>query len=157
MDGTLVDSTAAVERAWKAFAETYTGLDVQKVLESASHGLLLLFAVLPVLVILADAHGVRTTEILRIHCGIDDPDQLQVSLGLILILPSGHLKLKSTSFTKREAERFEETIVQSSQENGRRGIVCLPGVKDVIKVTPDRMTDQRAIHHPATSGLYRYR
>ena len=84
MDGTLVDSTAAVECAWEAFAETYTGLDVQKVLESASHGLLVLvlFAVLnPVPLILADTHGVRTTENLRIHCGIDDPDQLQVSLA----------------------------------------------------------------------------
>ena len=58
-------------------------LDVQKMLESAPHGILVLFAVLTPgpLMILADAHGARTTETLRIHCGIDDPDQLQVSLA----------------------------------------------------------------------------
>lgn len=34
MDGTLVDSTAGVIGAWETFAETYSGLDIQKILNS---------------------------------------------------------------------------------------------------------------------------
>lgn len=34
MDGTLVDSTAGVIGAWETFAETYSGLDIQKILSS---------------------------------------------------------------------------------------------------------------------------
>lgn len=34
MDGTLVDSTAGVIGAWETFADTYPGLDVEKILSS---------------------------------------------------------------------------------------------------------------------------
>jgi glycerol 3-phosphatase-1 len=34
MDGTLVDSTAGVIGAWETFAETYSGLDIPKILSS---------------------------------------------------------------------------------------------------------------------------
>jgi beta-phosphoglucomutase-like phosphatase (HAD superfamily) len=34
MDGTLVDSTAGVIGAWEMFAETYPGLDVERILSS---------------------------------------------------------------------------------------------------------------------------
>ncbi|KAF7301855.1 hypothetical protein MIND_00751400 [Mycena indigotica] len=56
--------------------------------------------------ILSSSHGVRTIDNLRKHCGITDADELE-----------------------REAERFEKAIVTTSTENGRAGIVLLPGVK----------------------------
>nr|GAT49052.1 predicted protein [Mycena chlorophos] len=56
--------------------------------------------------ILSSSHGVRTVDNLRKHCGITDPVELQ-----------------------KEADRFEEAIVTSSTENGRAGIVVLPGVQ----------------------------
>lgn len=89
MDGTLVDSTAGVVGAWELFKETYPGIDVQDILSSA--------------------HGVRTVENLRIHCGIEDPEEQE-----------------------REALRFEEAIVSTSTQNGRQGIVPLPGVKGIM-------------------------
>ncbi|KAI0772034.1 phosphatase [Trametes elegans] len=89
MDGTLVDSTDGVVGAWEMFAEKYPGLNVGEVLSSA--------------------HGVRTVENLRLHCGITDPDELE-----------------------REATRFEEAIVSESKKNGRQGIVALPGVKEIM-------------------------
>ncbi|KAH9942582.1 phosphatase [Amylocystis lapponica] len=90
MDGTLVDSTDGVVGAWELFAEKYPGIDVTEVLSSS--------------------HGVRTVENLRIHCGIEDPDELE-----------------------REAERFEAAIVFNSKKDGRRGIVALPGVREIIE------------------------
>ncbi|KAI0787051.1 phosphatase [Irpex lacteus] len=89
MDGTLVDSTAGVVDAWKLFAETYPGIDVHEILSSS--------------------HGVRTVENLRIHCGIQDPEELE-----------------------REAVRFEDAIVASAKKDGRQGIVALPGVHAVM-------------------------
>jgi len=59
--------------------------------------------------ILSSAHGVRTVDNLRNICGIQDPDELE-----------------------REAQRFEEAIVSSSMENGRKGIVLLPGVQAIL-------------------------
>ncbi|KAF7355484.1 Sugar phosphatase YfbT [Mycena sanguinolenta] len=56
--------------------------------------------------ILSSSHGVRTVDNLRTHCKITDPVKLE-----------------------EEAERFEKLIVTSSTENGRQGIVLLPGVK----------------------------
>ncbi|KAK0206335.1 HAD-like domain-containing protein [Desarmillaria ectypa] len=85
MDGTLVDSTAGVEGAWEVFRQTYPSIDIHEVLSSA--------------------HGVRTVENLRAHCGVTDPDELE-----------------------REAERFETAIVTSAAANGQQGIVLLPGV-----------------------------
>ncbi|GBE80026.1 predicted protein [Sparassis crispa] len=89
MDGTLVDSTAGVVGAWSLFAESYPGINVHEILSSS--------------------HGVRTVDNLRIHCGVEDPEELQ-----------------------REAVRFEEAIVSTSSLNGRRGIVALPGAHEII-------------------------
>lgn len=35
MDGTLLDSTAGVVGAWEKFKETYPGIDIHKILDSA--------------------------------------------------------------------------------------------------------------------------
>jgi len=101
MDGTLVDSTAGVEGAWDVFRKTYPGIDVKEILSSA--------------------HGVRTVDNLRIHCGITDPEELE-----------------------KEAERFEKAIVTSSTENGRAGIVLLPGVKAAM----DELAPARKLPKP---------
>ncbi|PCH41478.1 phosphatase [Wolfiporia cocos MD-104 SS10] len=90
MDGTLVDSTDGVVGAWEHFKEKYPGLDITEVLSSS--------------------HGVRTVENLRIHCGIEDPEEQE-----------------------REAKRFEQAIVDNSTKNGRKGIVALPGVVDIME------------------------
>ncbi|KAF8076583.1 HAD-like domain-containing protein [Lyophyllum atratum] len=60
--------------------------------------------------ILSSAHGVRTVDNLRKYCGIEDPEELE-----------------------REAERFETAIVSTSTENGRQGIVLLPGVTAALE------------------------
>lgn len=57
MDGTLVDSTAGVIGAWETFAETYSGLDIPKILSSA--------------------HGVRTVDNLRKYCGLTSEAELE--------------------------------------------------------------------------------
>ncbi|SJL01772.1 uncharacterized protein ARMOST_05095 [Armillaria ostoyae] len=94
MDGTLVDSTAGVEGAWEVFRQTYPSIDIHEVLSSA--------------------HGVRTVDNLRIHCGVTDPDELEI-----------------------EAERFETAIVTSAAANGKQGIVLLPGVaRNFAEITP---------------------
>ncbi|KAJ7044531.1 HAD-like domain-containing protein [Mycena alexandri] len=72
--------------------------------------------------ILSSSHGVRTVDNLRIHCGITDPEELE-----------------------REAERFEKAIVTSSTENGRQGIVLLPGVKAAM----DELAPARTHPHPS--------
>ncbi|GJE84272.1 phosphatase [Phanerochaete sordida] len=90
MDGTLVDSTAGVVGAWEVFSQTYPHIDVHDILSSA--------------------HGVRTVENLRVHCGITDPDELE-----------------------REAERFEDAIITSADQDGKSGIVRLPGVEEIMK------------------------
>ncbi|PSR93717.1 hypothetical protein PHLCEN_2v4612 [Hermanssonia centrifuga] len=59
---------------------------------------------------LVAAHGVRTVENLRIYCGVEDPEELE-----------------------REAIRFEEAIVTSAHQNGKSGIVPLPGVLSLMK------------------------
>ncbi|KAG0709811.1 HAD-like domain-containing protein [Suillus ampliporus] len=61
MDGTLVDSTAGVIGAWETFAETYPGLDVQKILSSS--------------------HGVRTVDNLRKYCGLTCEAELEREAG----------------------------------------------------------------------------
>lgn len=60
--------------------------------------------------ILSSAHGVRTVENLRKYCGVEDPDELE-----------------------GEALRFEQAIVDSASMPGRRGIVALPGVKEIME------------------------
>lgn len=37
MDGTLIDSTLAVEGAWATFAKTYTHFDIHEILKSESY------------------------------------------------------------------------------------------------------------------------
>ncbi|KAK0490803.1 HAD-like domain-containing protein [Armillaria novae-zelandiae] len=94
MDGTLVDSTAGVEGAWEVFRQTYPSIDIHEVLSSA--------------------HGVRTVENLRVHCGVTDPEELEI-----------------------EAERFETAIVTSASANGKQGIVLLPGVaRNFAEINP---------------------
>ncbi|KAG5732044.1 Phosphatase YfbT [Termitomyces sp. T112] len=99
MDGTLVDSTAGVVGAWELFREKYSTIDVHNILSSA--------------------HGIRTVDNLRSHCGIQDTDELE-----------------------REAQRFEEAIVSTSKEGGRQGIIRLPGVADAL------VQIAAARHHP---------
>ncbi|KAF7332251.1 hypothetical protein MKEN_00106300 [Mycena kentingensis (nom. inval.)] len=101
MDGTLLDSTAGVEGAWAVFKRSYPGIDVEEILSSA--------------------HGVRTVDNLRNHCGITDPDMLE-----------------------KEALRFEDAIVTSSTEGGKQGIVKLPGVKAVF----DEIASAHALPNP---------
>jgi len=60
--------------------------------------------------ILSSSHGVRTVDNLRKHCGIQDIDLLE-----------------------KEAQRFEEAIVTSSTQNGRPGIIQLPGTAQILK------------------------
>ncbi|KAK7061898.1 sugar phosphatase YfbT [Favolaschia claudopus] len=102
MDGTLVDSKAAVEAAWDTFAETYSHIDVIEILSSS--------------------HGIRTVDNLRKYCGITDPVELE-----------------------NEAERFEKAIVSSSTQNGRPGIVLLPGVKAAM----DELASARTLPSPS--------
>jgi HAD superfamily hydrolase (TIGR01509 family) len=59
--------------------------------------------------ILENTHGVRTVESLRNFCGVTDPEKLEL-----------------------EAARFEDAIITTSKENGRSGIVLLPGVRAII-------------------------
>ncbi|KAJ7180296.1 HAD-like domain-containing protein [Mycena crocata] len=102
MDGTLIDSTAGVQGAWDIFKKSYPGIDVHEILSSA--------------------HGVRTVDNLRIHCGITDPDELE-----------------------REAERFENAIVASANDNGGVGILLLPGAKAAL----DELAPARKLPSPS--------
>ncbi|EIN10887.1 phosphatase [Punctularia strigosozonata HHB-11173 SS5] len=89
MDGTLVDSTKGVVGAWHHFKGKYPSMNVEEILNTS--------------------HGVRTVDNLRIHCGIEDPEELE-----------------------REAERFEQAIIKCSGDDGQ-GIVLLPGVEAIMK------------------------
>jgi beta-phosphoglucomutase-like phosphatase (HAD superfamily) len=60
--------------------------------------------------ILSCSHGVRTVENLQKYCKINDQDELE-----------------------REATRFEEAIVTTAKEDGRPGIVKLPGVSEIME------------------------
>lgn len=76
MDGTLVDSTQGVVGAWKTFANAYPGIDVHEILSSQYYQFIWISRIAEALVIAS--HGVRTVENLRVHCGITDPDLLEV-------------------------------------------------------------------------------
>lgn len=56
MDGTLINSSPAVVKAWELFAEKYP-LDLDDILHSA--------------------HGMRTVDVLKKWCGITDPKELE--------------------------------------------------------------------------------
>lgn len=77
----------------------------------------------------AASHGVRTVENLRIHCGITDPDELEVGR---FSSPLPKHSLNRFHVAQREAVRFEEAIVSSASQDGRKGIVALPGVRQII-------------------------
>jgi beta-phosphoglucomutase-like phosphatase (HAD superfamily) len=83
MDGTLIDSTAGVERAWENLRDTYPNLDVHSILSceqtppprsesfrrcSDEHKAL------------SASHGVRTIDSLRKYAGITDIQELEVRL-----------------------------------------------------------------------------
>ncbi|KAF7967929.1 hypothetical protein HWV62_32507 [Athelia sp. TMB] len=60
--------------------------------------------------ILSAAHGIRTVDNLRAYCGLTDPVQLE-----------------------KEAERFEQAIVDTASGEGRQGIIRLPGVTEIME------------------------
>ncbi|KAI0089136.1 phosphatase [Irpex rosettiformis] len=113
MDGTLVDSTSGVVDAWKLFAETYPGIDVHEILSSS--------------------HGVRTVENLRIHCGVEDPEELE-----------------------REAVRFEAAIVASAKKHGGQGIIALPGVHAIMEALKPGMKGPNPAWALCTSATRSY-
>lgn len=88
MDGTLVDSTAGVVGAWELFKEKYPSLDVTTVLSSS--------------------HGVRTVENLRIHCGIEDPEEQEVRV-IILLTVNGYSHSRTPTREKRSASRRQSS------------------------------------------------
>ena len=70
----------------------------------------------------------RTVESLKTFCGVIDPEKLEVTS------PTLHLARCSPANTalQLEAARFEDAIITTSKENGRAGIVLLPGVRALI-------------------------
>ena len=78
MEGTLVDSTKGVVGAWHVFKQTYPHLDVEEILNSVYSNNVLPHHYTKTRQPVA-SHGVRTVENLRIHCGITDSDELEVS------------------------------------------------------------------------------
>ncbi|WRT64183.1 uncharacterized protein IL334_001112 [Kwoniella shivajii] len=92
MDGTLINSSGAVVKAWNLFAEKYP-LDLDDILRSA--------------------HGMRTIDVLKKWCKIDDPELLA-----------------------SEVIRFETAILNAAEElansNGGGGIEVLPGVAKLL-------------------------
>ncbi|WVF70492.1 hypothetical protein IAT40_005282 [Kwoniella sp. CBS 6097] len=92
MDGTLINSSGAVVKAWELFSKTYT-LDLDDILRSA--------------------HGMRTVDVLKKWCKIEDPELLA-----------------------SEVIRFETAILNAAEElastNGGGGIEVLPGVAKLL-------------------------
>ena len=86
MDGTLVDSTDGVVGAWELFAEKYPGLDVTVVLscEYKQDFHTAIDLVLTTSMSCKASHGVRTVENLKKHCGINDPEELEVRSSVTL-------------------------------------------------------------------------
>ncbi|KIY49391.1 HAD-like protein [Fistulina hepatica ATCC 64428] len=71
--------------------------------------------------VLRASHGVRTVDNLRIHCRLVDPVEIE-----------------------KEAKRFESIIIPSSTLNGRRGIILLPGVVELM----EELAPVRALPRP---------
>ncbi|KAJ9126251.1 Haloacid dehalogenase-like protein [Naganishia onofrii] len=91
MDGTLINSSPAVVVAWRLFAETYP-LDLDDILHSA--------------------HGMRTIDVLRKWCKIEDPKLLE-----------------------SEVIRFESAILAAAEAaaaSSGNGIEVLPGVRKLL-------------------------
>ncbi|KAL1668004.1 HAD-like domain-containing protein [Schizophyllum commune] len=113
MDGTLIDSTAGINGAWEIFHKDYPHMDMDKVLSTA--------------------HGFRTVDNLRIHCGLTDPEIIE-----------------------KEAERFETAIIEAARQPGSQGIVKLPGVKEIM----DELAPARHLPKPlwavCTSATRKY-
>jgi len=100
MDGTLINSSPAVVTAWNLFAEKYP-LDLEDILKSA--------------------HGMRTIDVLRKWCKIEDPEVLA-----------------------SEVVRFETAILnaaQSAAATGGAGIEVLPGVAKLL----DDLSEDKAM------------
>jgi beta-phosphoglucomutase-like phosphatase (HAD superfamily) len=120
MDGTLINSSPAVVKAWNLFAQTYP-LDLEDILHckfACSHAqyesALLTFR-------LVAAHGMRTIDVLRKWCKIEDPKLLET-----------------------EVIRFESAILaaaQSAASAGGAGIEVLPGVKQLL----DDLSSEKAL------------
>lgn len=83
--------------------------------------------------ILNSAHGVRTEDNLRKYCGVNDTEQL-----------------------KAECILFEEAIVTTASENGRPGLLLLPGAMEILS----KIRNNRFLPHPlwgiCTSGTHVY-
>jgi len=127
MDGTLVDSTAGVVGAWNLFRKSYPSIDVDHILSCE-----LLLHCRPTLyhfdfVSGTAAHGVRTVDNLKKYCGIQDPEILEVRYLFRSLLLS-----RLNAVLQAEAQRFEQAIVTTASEQGRQGIVLLPGVNGVM-------------------------
>jgi hypothetical protein len=119
-----VDSTNGVVGAWNALAKVYPQLDVDHIL-SSEFVTKSLFHRTPTNTCLA-CHGVRTVDTLRKYCGIEDPVELHVRSTF---LPQDICILFQC---QKQAERFEQAIITSSTENGRKGIVLLPGAATIL-------------------------
>jgi beta-phosphoglucomutase-like phosphatase (HAD superfamily) len=108
MDGTLINSSPAVVKAWTLFSETYP-LDLDDILKCRS---ILVACVNSKLTILA-AHGMRTIDVLKKWCGITDGPTLE-----------------------KEVIRFETAILEAAEalgrETGESGIQVLPGVAKLL-------------------------
>ncbi len=90
------------------------------------------------------SHGVRTVENLRLHCGVTDPDELEVGLLCLRAV------ILSLILIQREARRFEEAIVAESKKNGRQGIIALPGVREIMHEACLQSSDEaRILTYPA--------
>ncbi|KAA1468790.1 phosphatase [Dentipellis sp. KUC8613] len=83
--------------------------------------------------ILSSSHGVRTVENLQRHCKLDDPVELE-----------------------NEAERFEKAIVTTSHDKGRKGIVMLPGVREIMNDLSPRRKQPNQVWTICTSATRAY-
>jgi GH25 family lysozyme M1 (1,4-beta-N-acetylmuramidase) len=76
MDGTLVDSAAGVVRVWENLQRIYPTIDVQKVLScKLTYYHFLYFSNYALTLAI---HGARTVDSLKVHCGLTDPQELEV-------------------------------------------------------------------------------
>ncbi|WVQ82487.1 hypothetical protein IAT38_004616 [Cryptococcus sp. DSM 104549] len=91
LDGTLISSTPVCEAVWEKWAEEYD-VDLEQVFKNS--------------------HGIRTSELLRYWCKIEDPIKLE-----------------------RATEKFESDVLVEAQRqalNGMAGIQLLPGVQNLL-------------------------
>lgn len=107
MDGTLIESTPAVEATWAQFAQDYPFISLEDVLKHS--------------------HGVRTHE--NVSSSIFYHNILHIPQMIRFC------KLENPETIASEAKRFEETILacaKKRQEQGLNGLVILPGVNELL-------------------------